>query len=151
VFVFDPASNQLVSQNASAGELLAVLGWGNDEMPTLSTVERLLLQDSKVTVAPQTVVDGGERNYELRKRCRRPDSSEFTLTRIWTPGSSTTLIVTDITASVQEERQLRFAQTLIDRLMKSDSLTTALGRMLHAVLLYSGWRQGAGPGVVKGG
>ncbi len=143
VFVFDPASNQLVSKNASAGELLAVLGWGNDEMPTLSTVERLLLQDSKVTVAPQTVVDGGERNYELRKRCRRPDSSEFTLTRIWTPGSSTTLIVTDITASVQEERQLRFAQTLIDRLMKSDSLTTALGRMLHAVLLYSGWRQGA--------
>ena len=142
VFVFDPATSQLVSQNASAGDLLAALGWDSDETPTLSTIERLLARGSKITADPQTVAGGEERNYELRKRCRRPDSSEFVLSRIWTPGSSTALIVTDITESVQEERQLRFAQTIIDRLMKSDSLSDALGRVLHAVLLYAGWQQG---------
>lgn len=142
VFVFDPATSQLVSQNASAGDLLAALGWDGDETPTLSTIERLLARGSKITADPQTVAGGEERNYELRKRCRRPDSSEFVLSRIWTPGSSTALIVTDITESVQEERQLRFAQTVIDRLMKSDSLSDALGRVLHAVLLYAGWQQG---------
>lgn len=142
MFVFDPATSQLVSQNASAGDLLAALGWDGDETPTLSTIERLLARGSKITADPQTVAGGEERNYELRKRCRRPDSSEFVLSRIWTPGSSTALIVTDITESVQEERQLRFAQMIIDRLMKSDSLSDALSRMLHAVLLYAGWQQG---------
>ncbi|MFN4229403.1 PAS domain S-box protein [Parvibaculum sp.] len=143
VFVFDPATSQLVSQNAGAGELLAALGWEGGETPTLSAVERLIVKGGRVSVDPQTVVDGEERNYELRKRCRRPDSSELILTRIWTPGSSTTLIVTDITQQVQEERQLRFAQTIIDRLMKAEALPDALHTMLHAILLYAGWHKGA--------
>ena len=133
VFVFDPATSQLVSQNAGAGELLAALGWEGGETPTLSAVERLIVKGGRVSVDPQTVVDGEERNYELRKRCRRPDSSELILTRIWTPGSSTTLIVTDITQQVQEERQLRFAQIIIDRLMKAEALPDALHTMLHAI------------------
>ncbi|WP_293336048.1 PAS domain S-box protein [Parvibaculum sp.] len=143
VFVFDPATKQLVSQNASAGELLAAIGWQGDELPTLSAVERLLIRDARVSADPQVVVGDEERNYELRRRCRRPDSSEMILTRIWTPGSSTTLIVADITQSVQAERQLRFAQMTIDRLMKSDSLSEALVSLLRAVMLYAGWKRGA--------
>ncbi|MEQ8377388.1 PAS domain S-box protein [Parvibaculum sp.] len=142
VFVFDPATSRLASRNAVAGEMLSALGWKGGELPTLSAVERLLVQGSKVSADPQTVVGDQEPNYELRRRCHRPDSSELILTRIWTPGSSTTLIVTDITQSVQEERQLRFAQLIIDRLMKSESLSVALGSILHAVLLYGGWQKG---------
>ena len=142
VFVFDPATSRLASRNAVAGEMLSALGWKGGELPTLSAVERLLVQGSKVSADPQTVVGDQEPNYELRRRCHRPDSSELILTRIWTPGSSTTLIVTDITQSVQEERQLRFAQLIIDRLMKSESLSVALGSILHAVLRYGGWQKG---------
>ncbi|WP_421864756.1 PAS domain-containing sensor histidine kinase [Parvibaculum sp.] len=151
VFVFDPATKQLVSQSASAGELLAAVGWKGDEPPTLSAVERLLIRDARVSTDPQVVVGDEERNYELRRRCRRPDSSELILTRIWTPGSSTTLIVADITQSVQAERQLRFAQMTIDRLMKSDSLSNALVSLLRAVMLYAGWKRGAAWIPKKGG
>ncbi|MBO6686732.1 MAG: hypothetical protein JJ925_17715, partial [Parvibaculum sp.] len=93
VFVFDPSTGHLASQNASAGELMEMFGLTFEAPPTLSAVERLIVDGSKVIVDPQHVTGESERSYELRKRCRRPDSSEFILTRVWAPGSSTALIV----------------------------------------------------------
>jgi PAS domain S-box-containing protein len=142
VFVFDPSTGHLASQNASAGELMEMFGLTFEAPPTLSAVERLIVDGSKVIVDPQHVTGESERSYELRKRCRRPDSSEFILTRVWAPGSSTALIVADITRQVQEERQLRLAQVIIDKLMKSDSLGDALDRFLYAIGLYAGWGYG---------
>lgn len=139
VFVFDPANGQLVSQNASAGELLQALGWTEGDAPTLSGIEKRIANGGKVISIPQRREKMDEQHFELRRRCRRPDGSEFILTRIWTPGSSTTLIAADITRQVQEERQLRFAQAVIDRIMRSNSLQHALDAVLRLILLYAGW------------
>jgi PAS domain S-box-containing protein len=143
VFVFDPANGQLVSQNASAGELLQALGWTEGDAPTLSGIEKRIANGGKVISIPQRREKMDEQHFELRRRCRRPDGSEFILTRIWTPGSSTTLIAADITRQVQEERQLRFAQAVIDRIMRSNSLQHALDAVLRLILLYAGWQSGS--------
>lgn len=140
VFVFDPANGQLVSQNASAGELLQALGWPAGDAPTLSGIERRIAGGGKVIAIPQRREKQDEQHFELRRRCRRPDGSEFVLTRIWTPGSSTTLIAADISRHVQEERQLRFAQAVTDRAMRSGSLHEALDAVLRLILLYAGWQ-----------
>lgn len=140
VFVFDPANGQLVSQNTSAGELLQTLGWTESDVPTLSGIEKRIAGGGKVIAIPQRRERQDEQHFELRRRCRRPDGSEFILTRIWTPGSSTTLIAADITRQVQEERQLRFAQAVTDRVMRSKSLQEALDAVLRLILLYAGWQ-----------
>ncbi|MFN4353722.1 PAS domain S-box protein [Parvibaculum sp.] len=143
VFVFDPANGQLVSQNASAGELLRTLNWPEGDAPTLSGIEKRVAGGGKVLTIPQRRENPEEQSFELKRRCRRPDGSEFILTRIWTPGSSTTLIAADITRQVQEERQLRFAQAVIDRVMRSRSLQDALDAVLRLILLYAGWQNGS--------
>ncbi|MBX3446052.1 MAG: PAS domain S-box protein [Parvibaculaceae bacterium] len=143
VFVFDPANGQLVSQNASAGELLRMLGWPAGDAPTLSGIEKCIAGGGKVVAAAQRRERQDEHNFELRRRCRRPDGSEFILTRIWTPGSSTTLIAADVTRQIQEERQLRFAQAVIDRLMRGTSLQDSLDAVLRIILLYAGWQNGS--------
>lgn len=143
VFVFDPANGQLVSQNASAGELLEAVGWPAELAPTLSGIEKRIAGGGRMVVMAHDRSAQGEQNFELRRRCRRPDGSEFILTRIWTPGSSTTLIVADITRHRQEERQLRFAQVLIDQVMRSESLKNACDVVLRMVALYAGWRSGS--------
>ena len=140
VFVFDPVNGQLVSQNASAGELLQALGWPAGDAPTLSGIEKRIAGGGKVIAIPQRQERQDEHHFELRRRCRRPDGSEFVLTRIWTPGSSTTLIAADISRHVQEERQLRFAQAVTDRVMRSGSLQEALDAVLRLILLYAGWQ-----------
>ncbi len=143
VFVFDPSNGQLVSQNASAGELLEALGWPEGAALTLSAVEKRIAGGGKVIAINQHRDKPDEQHFELRRRCRRPDGSEFILTRIWTPGSSTTLIAADITRQVQEERQLRFAQAVIDRVMRSGSLQEALEAVLRPILIYAGWQSGS--------
>lgn len=143
VFVFDPANGQLASQNGSAGELLQALGWTEADAPTLFSIEKRIIGAGKVIAIPQHQEKPDERHRELRRRCRQPDGSEFLLTRIWTPGSSTTLLVADITRQVQEERHLRFAQAVIDRVMRSTSLREALDAVLRTVLLYAGWQSGS--------
>lgn len=139
VFVFDSATGQLMSHNPGAAGLLATLGGDTVERLTLSAVERLLTAGGRTTALPGAAQNAGEMNYELRRRCRRPDGSEFALTRIWAPGSNTILIATDITSAVQEHRQLRFAQSIIDRLMKPGTLGDALEVLLRTTCLYAGW------------
>lgn len=139
VFVFDPATGQLVSQNAASVVLLENVGNMGGERPTLSMVERLLAAGGKTVALPSTPGSGDEVNHELRRRCRRPDGSELALTRVWGPGSNTILIVADISESVREDRRLRFSQTVIDRLMKSTTLGGALDTLLHMISLYAGW------------
>ena len=143
VFVFDPASGQLVTQNASAGDLLQRLGWPAGDMPTLSGIEKRIAGGGKITTASQRPDCTGEQNFELRRRCRRPDGSEFILTRIWAPGAATTLIAADITSQVQEERRLRFAQVVIDRVMQCATLQEALDAVLRQIQLYAGWQKGS--------
>ena len=138
VFVFDPDTGQLVSRNATAVAWLANAGDSSSERMTLSMVERLLIAGGKAVTLP-SASESGDDNHELRRRCRRPDGTELALTRVWGPGSNTILIAADITESVREDRQLRFAQAIIDRLMKSTTLGGALDVLLHIVSLYSGW------------
>lgn len=139
VLVFDPATGRLASQNAAASELLATLHCAAGECPTLSTIERLITAGGRTVALPNVAGASGDMNYELRRRCRRPDGSELALTRIWAPGANTILIVADITKSVQGERQLRFAQAVIDRLMKSETVGQALDTLLHMISRYAGW------------
>lgn len=138
VFVFDPDTGQLVSRNATAVAWLANAGDSASERMTLSMVERLLIAGGRAVTLPGAS-ESGDDNHELRRRCRRPDGTELALTRVWGPGSNTILIAADITESVREDRQLRFAQAVIDRLMKSTTLGGALDVLLHIVSLYSGW------------
>ncbi|MGB6085637.1 hypothetical protein, partial [Parvibaculum sp.] len=50
VFVFDPANGQLVSQNASAGELLEAVGWPAELAPTLSGIEKRIAGGGRMVV-----------------------------------------------------------------------------------------------------
>lgn len=139
VFVFDPETGTLVSQSTSAVELLEKFGGVSAECITLSTVEKALTAGSKMSVLPNTAGSVQDVNYELRRRCRRVDGRELTLTRIWAPGANTILIATDVTPSVQENRRLRLAQTVVDRIMRSATFDTALNALLRVMSLYTSW------------
>ncbi len=139
VFVFDPASGALVSQSTSAVELLEKFGGVSAECFTLSTVEKALTAGSKMSVLPNTAGSVQEVNYELRRRCRRVDGRELTLTRIWAPGANTILIATDVTPSVQENRRLRLAQMAVDRIMRSATFDASLHALLRVICLYTSW------------
>lgn len=142
VFVFDPATGLLVSRSASAAELLGKLCGLPANSATLSTVERSLTAGGRIVTMPNDTPEGRDTNHELRRLCYRPDGSELALTRVWSPGTNTILIVSDITQPSRECRRIRLGQLIVDRFMRAPTFDAALSTLLRAVSLYTGWTRG---------
>lgn len=139
VFVFDPASGTLVSHSSSAIELLERLCGPSAKSATLSTVERLLTAGGRTVALPNASGAGHGMNHELRRLCYLPDGSELALTRVWSPGTNTILVASDITRSSQERRRIRLGQFIVDRFMRAPTFDAALAVLLRATSLYTGW------------
>lgn len=139
VFVFDPATGSLVSHSSSAADLLDKLCGPPANSATLSTVERTLTAGGRIVVVPGDAGGVRDANHELRRLCYRPDGSEFALTRVWSPGTNTILIASDITQSSQDRRRIRFGQLIVDRFMRAPTFDAALSILLRATSLYTGW------------
>lgn len=139
IFVFDPATGMLVSHSSSAADLLDKLCGLPASSATLSTVERSLTAGGRIVVMPNDAGEARDTNHELRRLCYRPDGSELTLTRVWSPGTNTILIASDITKPSQERRRIRLGQLIVDRFMRAPTFDAALSTLLRAASLYTGW------------
>lgn len=139
VFVFDPASGTLVSQSSSAFEMLEKLNGSPAKSATLSTVERLLTAGGRTVVLPNATGAAHDMNHELRRLCYLPDGSKLALTRVWSPGTNTILIASDVSQPTQEYRRVRLGQMVVDRFMRAPTFDAALAVLLRAITLCSGW------------
>ncbi|MBC7283590.1 hypothetical protein, partial [Hoeflea sp.] len=129
----------LVSHSSSAADLLDKLCGLPASSATLSTVERSLTAGGRIVVMPNDAGEARDTNHELRRLCYRPDGSELTLTRVWSPGTNTILIASDITKPSQERRRIRLGQLIVDRFMRAPTFDAALSTLLRAASLYTGW------------
>lgn len=137
VFVFDPATGDAVSMNSGAAALIKRFGLDKAPRLSLATIERGVMADSKIKIEP-TVTDGliGEAS-ELRRICRSNDGSVLALSRIWAPGSSTMLVVEDMTVAEQERRRRRIWDMLVANLGRSEDVSTVLAKALRIFCLIS--------------
>jgi hypothetical protein len=137
VFVFDPATGDAVSMNSGAAALIKRFGLDKAPRLSLATIERGVMADSKIKIEP-TVTDGliGEAS-ELRRICRSNDGSVLALSRIWAPGSSTMLVVEDMTVAEQERRRRRIWDMLVANLGRSENVSTVLAKALRIFCLIS--------------
>lgn len=137
VFVFDPASGNAVSMNSGAVELIARFGLDKAPRLSLAVVERGIMADGKIKSEP-AITDGlGDGASELRRICRRNDGSVMALSRVWAPGSSTMLVVEDMTATEQDRRRRRIWDMMVANLAHSENVATVLAKALRIFCLLS--------------
>lgn len=137
VFVFDPATGDAMSMNNAASELVTRFGLDKAPRLSLATIERGVMADGKIK-AEQAITDGlAEGASELRRICRRLDGSVITLSRVWAPGSSTMLVVEDITATEQDRRRRRIWDMMVSRMAQSENVTSVLTKALRMFCLLS--------------
>lgn len=137
VFVFDPATGDAVSMNSGAAALIQRFSLDKAPRLSLATIERGVMAEGKIKIEP-TVTDGliGEAS-ELRRVCRHNDGSVLALSRVWAPGSSTMLVVEDLTAAEQERRRRRIWDMLVSNLARSENVSTVLAKALRIFCLLS--------------
>mgnify|MGYP003627227889 CR=1 FL=1 len=137
VFVFDPVTGDAMSMNSGAADLVARFGLDKAPRLTLATVERGVMAEGKTKIEPAItdgLVDGAS---ELRRVCRRPDGSVIALSRVWAPGSTTMLVVEDITSAEQERRRRRIWDMMVSHLAQSENVAAVLAKALRIFCLLS--------------
>ncbi|MES1989884.1 MAG: GAF domain-containing protein [Pseudomonadota bacterium] len=137
VFVFDPATGNAMSMNSGAVVLTARFGLDKASRLSLAVIERGIMADGKTKSDP-VLIDGlGNATSELRRICRRSDGSVMALSRVWAPGSSTMLVVEDMTAAEQDRRRRRIWDMMVSKLSQSENVATVLTKALRIFCLLS--------------
>ncbi len=93
VFVFDPANGRLLSFSAGGAALLAGLGLGEEDRPTLAQLEQRVAAEGQMVATAMKPSSGEELTRELRRVCLRPDGSTISMVRLWSKGANTVLTV----------------------------------------------------------
>lgn len=138
VFVFDPVTGDAMSMNSGAVELVVRFRLDKAARLTLATIERGVMAEGKVKTE-QAVTDGlVEGASELRRICRLPDGSVMALSRVWVPGSSTMLVVEDMTDAEQERRRRRVWDMMISHMTPSENVAAVLTKALRIFCLIAG-------------
>ncbi|MGV8997322.1 MAG: GAF domain-containing protein [Parvibaculaceae bacterium] len=137
VFVFDPATGNAMSMNTGAIDLISRFGLDKAPRLSLAVIERGIMADGKTKSEP-VLTDGlGNGTSELRRICRRSDGSVLALSRVWAPGSSTMLVVEDMTAAEQDRRRRRIWDMMVSKLSQSENVATVLTKALRIFCLLS--------------
>ncbi|MDO8288258.1 MAG: hypothetical protein Q7T44_03465 [Parvibaculum sp.] len=137
VFVFDPVTGNAMSMNLGAVDLIGRLGLDKAPRLSLAVIERGIMADGKTKSEP-AVMDGlGNGASELRRVCRRSDGSVMAISRVWAPGSSTMLVVEDMTAAEQDRRRRRIWDMMVANLARSENVGTVLTKALRIFCLLS--------------
>jgi hypothetical protein len=137
VFVFDPATGDAVSLNSGAVQLVERFGLSAAPRLTLAAIERGVIAGAKTKSHPIVSHGLAGSASELRRECRRADGSVLALSRVWAPGSSTMLVIEDMTAAEQERRRQRIWQMMVDHLDKIEQVAPALDKALRIFCLLS--------------
>lgn len=138
VFVFDPETGEATSMNSGAVELISRFDLNKAPRLSLATIERGVMAGGKVKSDP-VVTDGlVDSASELRRVCRGQDGSVLALSRIWAPGSSTMLVVEDMTAAEQDRRRRRIWDMMVSHMASSGNVATVLEKALRIFCLLSG-------------
>ncbi len=93
VFTFSQADGRLMSLNTTAKRLLSDLDIDDKGQLTLALVERLLTAGGQVTISSAQPDEASGGTKELHRTCQRSDGATMKISRIWSPASSTVLIV----------------------------------------------------------
>jgi hypothetical protein len=145
-----------VSLNSGAVQLIERIGLSAAPRLTLAAIERKVIAGAKTK--SHGIVSHGLAGSasELRRECRRADGSVMALSRVWAPGSSTMLVVEDMTAAEQERRRHRIWQIMVAYLDKIEQVVPALDKALRIFCLLSRspggevWMPASdGPGLVR--
>jgi hypothetical protein len=137
VFVFDPVTGDVVSLNNGAVQLVERFDLAAASRLTLAAIERSIVAGAKTKSHPMSTQGLAEGASELRRICRRPEGSVLALSRIWAPGSSTMLVIEDMTAAEQERRRARVWRMIAAGMARLDGATAKLDRALRAFCLLS--------------
>ncbi len=137
VFIFDPATGDVMSMNSGAVGLIARFGLDRTPRLTLASIERGVMAEGKVRTEP-TITEGlVDSASELRRVCRRPDGSVIALSRVWAPGLTTMLVIEDMTAAEQERRRRRIWDMMVSHLAQSGNVAAVLTKALRIFCLLS--------------
>lgn len=137
VFVFDPATGNAMSMNSGAVALVSRFGLDKAPRLSLAVIERGIMADGKTKSEPALTDGLGNGSSELRRICRRSDGSVMALSRVWAPGSSTMLVVEDMTAAEQDRRRRRIWDMMVSKLSQSENVATVLTKALRIFCLLS--------------
>lgn len=137
VFVFDPATGDVMSMNSGAARLVKRFNLDKAPRLTLATIERGVMADGKVKSEPAVTEGLVGSASELRRICRRADGTVLALSRVWAPGSSTMLVVEDMTVAEQERRRRRIWDMMVSNLARSENVATVLTKALRIFCLLS--------------
>ena len=138
VFVFDPETGEATSMNSGAVELISRFDLDKAPRLSLATIERGVMAGGKVKSEP-VVTDGlVDSASELRRIYRGQDGSVLALSRIWAPGSSTMLVIEDMTAAEQDRRRRRIWNMMVSHMASSGNVVTVLEKALRIFCLLSG-------------
>lgn len=137
VFVFDPATGDAVSLNSGAIRLIERFGLAAAPRLTLAAIERGVMAGAKTKSCPVTSQDHAVAASELRRECFLPDGSLLALSRVWAPGTSTMLVIEDLTVAMQDHRRQRIWNMIVAYMASTDDVTTVLNKALRIFCLLS--------------
>lgn len=137
VFVFDPVTGDAVSLNSGAVRLLERFGLDAAPRLTLAAIERGVMADARTKSCPLAAQDHAVAASELRRECHLPDGSLLALSRVWAPGTSTMLVIEDLTAVMQDHRRQRIWDLIVRYMTGTDDVVTVLDKALRIFCLLS--------------
>jgi hypothetical protein len=137
VFVFDPATGDAVSLNSGAVQLVERFGLSAAPRLTLAAIERGVIAGAKTKSHPIISHGLAGSASELRRECRRADGSVLALSRVWAPGSSTMLVIEDMTTAEQERRRQRIWQMVVAHMAQTGEVAKVLDKALRMFCLLS--------------
>lgn len=137
VFVFDPATGDAVSLNSGAVQLIDRFGLAAAPRLTLAAIERSVMAGAKTKSYPIVSRGLAKAASELRRECRRLDGSVLALSRVWAPGTSTMLVVEDLTIAMQEHRRRRIWNMMVTHLAEMEDVTRVTDKALRTFCLLS--------------
>ena len=137
VFVFDPATGDAVSLNSGAVRLIERFGLAAAPRLTLAAIERGVMVGAKTRNCPLAGQDHAVAASELRRECLLPDGSLLALSRVWAPGTSTMLVIEDLTLAMQDHRRQRIWNMMVAHMASTEDVATVLDKALRVFCLLS--------------